>query len=423
MNEIQIVMPTLHAGQVAAYRMPGRFKAVRCGRRWGKTEMLSTIACDGGIKGEPIGIFAPDYKILTETYKAIHDMISPVIVSSSKVEGVIRTSHGGVIDFWTLNNPRAGRGRKYKKVLLDEVAFAGPDMMDIWQQAIKPTLLDYKGSATAFSTPNGANIDNYFYRICTEPEHGFVEYHAPTHTNPYLPADELAKLEKENHPLVYRQEYLAEFVDWSGAAFFSLDTMLTERLPVPYPIPCDQVFAVVDTAVKDGLEHDGTAVLYCAVNKIWGTKLTILDWDIIQISGDLLDQWLPTVQARCEELSILTKARYGNVGVWIEDKATGSVLIQQAQRKQLKVYAIDGDLTAMGKDGRALSVSSYVHQGDVKLSEYAYNKTTTYRNQTKNHFLAQVCGYRIGAKTPHQMDLLDTFCYSIAIALGDSEGY
>lgn len=423
MSEIQIILPTLHAGQVAAYKAQGRHKVTRCGRRWGKTQMLVCIACNGAIKGQSIGIFAPDYKILSETYKQIHDTLSPLIISSNKVEGIIRLKGGGVIDFWTLNNERAGRGRKYHIVLIDEGAFAGKGMMDIWQQAIKPTLLDYRGCAWVFSTPNGEDPDNFFYCICTDPKHGFTEYHAPTSTNPYLPVDEIAKLKEENHPLVYRQEYLAEFVDWSGAAFFSLDSMLLDNLPIPMPSKVDQVFAVVDTAVKDGLEHDGTAVIYCAVNKIWGHKLIILDWDVIQISGDLLDQWLPTVQARCEELSILTDARQGNVGTWIEDKATGSVLIQQAQRKGLNVFAIDGDLTAMGKDGRALSVSSYVHRGDVKISEYAFNKTSNYRNQTKNHFLAQVCGYRMGAKTPHQMDLLDTFCYSIAIALGDSYGY
>jgi hypothetical protein len=30
-----------------------------------------------------------------------------------------------------------------------------------------------------------------------------------------------ADLRKDNDPLVYAQEYLAEFVDWSGVAFFS----------------------------------------------------------------------------------------------------------------------------------------------------------------------------------------------------------
>jgi phage terminase large subunit-like protein len=360
---------------------------------------------------------------MSETYREIVEILDPLVVSASKIDGLIRLRHGGRVDFWTLNNPRAGRSRKYHSVLIDEAAFAGPDMMDIWQQAIRPSLLDYQGSAWVFSTPSGKDDDNFFYRICTDPSHGFVDIHAPTSGNPYLPAQEIARLEADNTPLVYSQEYLAEFVDWSGVSFFAETSLLDNGVPVDYPGRTDQVYAVVDTALKDGLEHDGTAVTYFCRNKIAGHPLIILDWEVLQITGDLLDAWLPTVIKRCEELAQQCGSRGGVAGVWVEDKSSGTVLIQQAQRKQMPVYGIDGVLTAMGKDGRALSVSSYVHQGMVKISGYAHNKITAYRGISKNHFLGQVCGYRVGAKTPHSMDLLDTFCYGVAIGLGDSFGY
>ena len=208
-----------------------------------------------------------------------------------------------------------------------------------------------------------------------------------------------------------------------GGEFFSLESLLIDNAPVPTPTRCDQVYAVIDTALKDGLEHDGTAVTYFARNKFAGTPLVALDYEVLQISGDLLEVWLPTVNQRLEELARQTSARQGNIGIWVEDKASGIVLIQQAQRKGLNVYPIGSKLTSLGKDGRALSVSGYTHRGMVKLSEYAYNKVMVYRGVSRNHFLSQVLGYRVGAKTPHGMDLLDTFVYGIAIGLGDSEGY
>ena len=36
---------------------------------------------------------------------------------------------------------------------------------------------------------------------------------------------------------------------------------------------------------------------------------------------------------------------------------------------------IEKKLTAMGKDERAISVSGYVHQGRVKYTDHAFNKT------------------------------------------------
>ena len=78
----------------------------------------------------------------------------------------------------------------------------------------------------------------------------------------------IAELIRDNDPLVYQQEYLAEFVDWAGVAFFARDK-LSRRAP-----------------------------------------LLILDWDIAQIEGALLETWLPMVFERLEELSRLCGARH-----------------------------------------------------------------------------------------------------------------
>lgn len=406
-----------------ALRSPGRFRALRCGRRWGKTLALSSVGCSDAIQRKIHGFFAPDYKILSETYRECEEILSPLIESSSKIDGIIRLANGGRIDFWTLNNPKAGRSRKYHSVSIDEAAFTDADMMDIWRKNIRPSLLDYIGSAIVASTPNGADTENFFWRICNEPEHGFREFHAPTHTNPFLPADELARLKLDNHPDVYRQEYLAEFVDWSGAAFFPESCLLIDGKPAPLPSRVDQVFAVIDTALKDTLEHDGTAVVYYGRNKIFGTKLLILDWDILQIEGSLLEAWLPTVARKTEDYAAQLQAREGSKGLWIEDKASGIVLLQQARRRGMNAWPIDSKLTALGKEARALSVSGYYFRGDVKITQHAYDKVVSYRGQTRNHFLSQVCGFRMGQKQPHGQDLLDCATYGPAIALGNSDGY
>jgi len=89
-----VYLPTLHAGQVTAYKATGRFKALRCGRRFGKTVLMAAIACDGAARGESIGFFAPNYKILAETYNEMLDILEPVKRSASKIEGVIHTRSG-----------------------------------------------------------------------------------------------------------------------------------------------------------------------------------------------------------------------------------------------------------------------------------------------------------------------------------------
>lgn len=215
--------------------------------------------------------------------------------------------------------------------------------------------------------------------------------------------------------------------DWeasAGDSFFPEYALLGENgEPIELPDRFDNVFAVVDTALKDGLEHDGTAVIYFGRNRIAGQSLVILDWDVIQVEASLLDAWIPNVNSQLEELAMETRARWGNSGIWIEDKGSGIALLQQCYRKGLPAEAIQGDLVALGKEGRALAVGKHVFRGHVKISKKAWEKVTLYKNQARNHFLSQVCGFRLGQRTPHQMDLLDCFTYGCAIALGDSDGY
>ena len=430
---IEICLPTFHVGQIRAFDTIRHHKLVagRCGRRWGKTDFAKIIACDGAVKGRNIGWFAPNYRILSEAYAEIIELLTPVIVSSSKTEGVIRVRGGGRMDFWTLENDRAGRSRKYHLVVIDEAAFAKDNMTDIWEKAIRPTLLDYAdkpygGRCLAISNTNGISEDNFFHKICTQPRYGFSEFHARTHENPYLPKAELAKLEAENHPLVYQQEYLAEFVDWSGVAFFSLDRLLLDGVPVPYPYGCDSVLAVIDTAVKTGQEHDATAALFVATMPDWfgEYRLVLLDWDLVQIEGALLETWMPAVYARLEELSKECKARFGSIGAYIEDAQSGAILLQQCALRGFPAEALPPKLTKAGKDTRAINASGPVYRGEVKLSRYAYEKTVTYKATTRNHLVTQVVGFRIGDKEAAKRadDLLDCFTYAVAITLGGSEG-
>ena len=424
-NKFEITLQQFHAGQQAAWDARGRFTALRAGRRMGKTAMMQSIAVRYLAEGKNVGWFAPTYKLLSEAYSEIYEVVSPLVLSASRLSGDIKLITGGRIDFWSLENERAGRSRKYHVVMLDEVAFAKNNMMKIWDTAIKPTLLDFTGDCWAGSTPNGIDPENFFWRICNEPEHEFVDFHAPSSVNPYLPQAEIEKLRKSSHPLVFKQEYLAEFIDWGGEAFFSVDKLLSDGLPVSYPEKCDAIFAVLDTAIKGGHEHDGTAITYFALNKFHGIPLIILDWDVIQVDGALLESWIPSVLERLEQLAVQTKARYGNVGLFIEDASTGSILLQQGVTRGWKTHKIDSGLTSVGKDERAVSISGYVHQEMVKISDVAYDKTLAFKNVTRNHFLSQVTTFRIGDKEAGTRadDLLDTFTYGVALGVGNKLGF
>ena len=165
--------------------------------------------------------------------------------------------------------------------------------------------------------------------------------------------------------------------------------------------------------------------MYCAINRFVGHPLVILDWDIVQIDGAMLENYLPSVFNRLETLATVTNARNGVVGTFIEDAAAGSILIQQGRIRGWNTHAIDSGLTSAGKDERAISVSGYYHQEKIKISQYAYDKTVNFKGATRNHLLTQIASFRIGDKEAYKRadDLLDAFVYSLAIGVGDKYGY
>ncbi len=205
--------------------------------------------------------------------------------------------------------------------------------------------------------------------------------------------------------------------------YFSVSNFLVNDQPVPMPAICDSVFAVIDSATKTGKENDGTAVIYCARSKHIGYKLVVLDYDIIQIEGSMLEVWLPSVFKRLEELARQCKARFNSLGVWIEDKASGMILLQQAIRKNWNAHPIESKLTSVGKVERAINVSGYIFRGDVKFCAEAFNKVSIYKGVSRNHLVSQLLNFRVGTKDMGDDDLLDCFTYATAIALGNAEGF
>lgn len=218
-----------------------------------------------------------------------------------------------------------------------------------------------------------------------------------------------------------------------GGAFFTEDHLLIEgppgldgqstRIPVEPMKHQSCVGVVIDTAVKTGKEHDGLGVVYWAYSQNVGVPLTILDWDLTQMDGALLESWMPNVFRKLEGFAKELEAVRGALPAFIEDKAAGMVLLQQARNHSWPAQAINSKLTALGKVERAVNISGYVFAGKVKLSRQAYLKTVTYKGSTKNHLLSQILAFSPQVKDQGQDDLLDCFSYAVALTLGNGRGF
>ena len=216
-----LIRPKLHDAQRKMKAEAARFNVAACGRRFGKSIAGQDIACDYLIAGFPVGWFSPSYKSLADNWRDLQRVMAPLTVDKSIQEHRIELSTKGVLDCWSLDNIDAGRGRKYKCVIIDEAAFVRY-LGDAWQATVRPTLTDFQGDAWFLSTPRGSNFFRTIYNWGQDPlKPEWKSWQMPSSMNTTLTdldkEIEAARLELPER--IFRQEYLAEFIDDAGGVF------------------------------------------------------------------------------------------------------------------------------------------------------------------------------------------------------------
>lgn len=232
---VDFYLPTLHPAQKVILSTAKRFNHLRCGRRFGKTtliEELSSIALDG----KRVGIWFPTYKDLSEVWKDLKKTYGPIIRKQNEQIHQLELITDGLIDFWSMDTPDSGQGRKYHRVIIDEAAKAAK-LYIAWENTIRPTLTDYIGDAFILSRPKGKN--NGFYLL--EEKHkqfdNWAFFHFTTYDNPHIKTSEIEEAKTQLDDINFRQEYLAEYVDANDRPFFYAFDRKKHVIPAYSPNP------------------------------------------------------------------------------------------------------------------------------------------------------------------------------------------
>lgn len=218
-DTLRLVLPEPHPGQVRVAADSARFKTLMCGRRWGKTEFEIINDSELALDGLAVGWFAPTYKIMDDAWRRFEDLLRPAVVSAKLSERRIVLCTGGSVEFWSLDNPDAGRSRFYDHLTVDEAGLVR-NLGSIFWNALRPTLTDREGSATLTGTPKGRGD---FMRLFNLGEDGndpaWKSFRLPTSDNPYIPKAEIEEARRQMPEEVFRQEYEGQPADDGGNPF------------------------------------------------------------------------------------------------------------------------------------------------------------------------------------------------------------
>ena len=216
-----------------------RFRCVCTGRRFGKTLCLAAELADRGSHegGGDYGWVAPTYNVAErgiEAFRMIGDGFvnvcgrAPCRVEFQGMVGMPPTR----VWFLSADNPDNIRGFGFKGLVIDEAA-AIP--ADVWHYVLRPTIAQTLGWAVFVSTPKGRN---WFYDLFTRgldpSETDYESFRFPSNASPYFPAKEWDEAKRTLPEDVFRQEYMAEFMEDSAGVFRNVDacTVGSEQLAV-----------------------------------------------------------------------------------------------------------------------------------------------------------------------------------------------
>jgi predicted phage terminase large subunit-like protein len=231
-------LPAFHSAQIEIADDQARYKVVAAGRRFGKGILGIAAAFRYASRGGKARWIAPSYA--SDSYqsgwnwaKELAGQIPGVDVHLQRREINFSDVGGGWLQFKTAEEPDSLRGEGIDFVVFDEAAHID-GLETMWEQCVRPSLMDRRGDAWFISTPNGFNYFNDLF-LRSRDQQDWSSFQFATSANPHIDYDEIAELRKTLPALVARQEIDAEFVQLAGALFKRQNIRILEDEPIGAP--------------------------------------------------------------------------------------------------------------------------------------------------------------------------------------------
>lgn len=280
------------------------------GRQFGKSLMGINLALYWAINSNNVKVLwvSPVYSQATKVQKEIIQAIggTDIVKSANYSSNEIELKNGSVILFRSAERYDNIRGLTCDYGIIDEAAFCKDEA---WTEAIKPVFL-VKGKKILFiSTPKGSNWFKTLFQLGKSHDHpNYIAYTGSSYDTPYIDRKEIEDAKRTLPENVFRQEYLAEFIDSGGEVFQDIDK---NTFPTWTP-PTGKVYCGIDL----GKQEDFTVATFMDSNG-----------KVIDIYRDNQTEWSTMTR------NILEKIRKWNATTMVEVNSIGDVIFEQIKKQ------------------------------------------------------------------------------------------
>ena len=198
----------------------GKYFFVPIGRQFGKTIMAENQATKWCLDnaGWKVVWVSPTYKQCKKVFKDIRRALDGAKLYGKKPNEsdlVIYFANGSELLFYSAEAYDSIRGETFDAGVGDEMAFW---KREAWTEVLKATLLVRGKKFLGLSTPKGKNL---FYELANQAHvnDDYKTFSGTSYDNPFIDVKEIEDAKRTLPDHIFRQEYLAEFLDDGGSVF------------------------------------------------------------------------------------------------------------------------------------------------------------------------------------------------------------
>ena len=287
-----------------------KYHVAAIGRQFGKSLMGMNLALYWMINHRPCKVLwvSPVYSQASKVHKELYAAIaqSGLVKNNNFSANELELRNGSTIIFRSAERYDNIRGLTCDYGIIDESAFMKDDA---WQEAIRPVFAVRGKKVLFISTPKGKNWFHNLYQLGNSPDYpNYVSYAGSSYDTPYIELEEIEDAKKTIAPNIFKQEYLAQFIDSGGEVFSDID-----RNTFPTYTPANgKVYCGIDL----GKQEDYTVA-------------TFIDQQgkVIHIYRNNKQEWTTMIR------EILVLVRKYHATVMVEVNSIGDVIYEQLKRQ------------------------------------------------------------------------------------------
>jgi hypothetical protein len=224
-----------HSLQRQVHESKKRYRIICSGRRFGKTllaaaELVKYILTHTNDRNSSIGVICPTYQVCQRTldsFIAITRDCSEYFEIKNSMPAIIRFGTNKIY-FLSADRPDSIRGFGFSFLILDEADYIDDST---FEKIILPTTLDNVAPIIAISTP--ARKGSWFHKLYLKglkDDSEVDSFHFHSTDNPFLDKQEIEKYKLSLPEDIFRQEFLAEYVDQGGIVFPALSSVMKHKI-------------------------------------------------------------------------------------------------------------------------------------------------------------------------------------------------